>query len=96
MPTYIVVGCTFGDVRLVDGPTPNQGRLELCNNSQWGSVCDTYWEEYNSRVVCRQLGYDVAGQCLFLHSFFLSHFFYFLQKTLYYSSNSTGYFVKND
>lgn len=65
MSSHIVVGCTFGDVRLVDGPTPNEGRLEICNNSLWGTVCDTFWDEYDNKVVCRQLGYDVAGESLF-------------------------------
>ena len=32
--------CAEGSVRLVDGPTFFEGRVEVCRNSQWLSVCD--------------------------------------------------------
>ena len=61
-----VQNCTNGTLRLVDGPVQSAGRLEVCINEVWGTVCDTryyyyyYYEDYNvARVVCRQLGYDV-------------------------------------
>ncbi|XP_070548728.1 neurotrypsin-like isoform X2 [Ptychodera flava] len=45
------------DLRLVNGNSPNEGRLEIYHNSQWGSVCDDDFSPKNVRVVCRQLGY---------------------------------------
>ena len=32
--------CSNGDVRLVGGSIPNEGRVEICIENQWGSVCD--------------------------------------------------------
>ena len=54
--------CTDGSVRLVDGPVESAGRVEVCIHGVWGRVCGGYrygfYGNY-SRVVCRQLGYNV-------------------------------------
>ncbi|XP_070551037.1 neurotrypsin-like [Ptychodera flava] len=45
------------DLRLVNGNSSYEGRLEVYYNSQWGSVCDDDFSQKNVRVVCRQLAF---------------------------------------
>jgi len=52
----VTAACTEGDIRLVDGIGNYQGRVEVCHNNIWGTVCDDLWDRRDGMIACRQLG----------------------------------------
>lgn len=79
--------CGTGDIRLVGGSTVIEGRVEVCLNNVWGTVCDDGFpssaivRENAAAVICRQLGYssDNGEQHKFTHKHMIkTHDFFFL------------------
>ncbi|XP_052782340.1 adhesion G protein-coupled receptor L3-like isoform X2 [Mya arenaria] len=47
-------------VRLVDGPTKYEGRVEVYVNGRWGTICDDHFNTDAASVVCRMLHINVT------------------------------------
>lgn len=70
--------CSDGDVRLVDGSVDYEGRIEICINRVWGTVCSTTyrytyshyirWDVNDAKVVCHQLGHQELGATVYTSS----------------------------
>ena len=54
--------CTDGDIRLVDGSTNYEGRVEICINKAWGTITYFYGSYNEAQTVCNQLGYSATGK----------------------------------
>lgn len=45
-------------MRLVDGIDEMEGRVEMCYEEEYGTVCGNGFNTQAASVVCRQLGYS--------------------------------------
>lgn len=58
--------CDNWELRLSEGKTEFEGRLEVCFNRRWGTVGSEGWSQANSQVFCNNYGYDATGNFIIL------------------------------
>lgn len=57
-----IVPCVNGSVRLMGSQFTYEGRVEVCVNSTWGTICNDFWDVNDVAVVCRQLGFSRSSK----------------------------------
>lgn len=46
----------------MNGTTVMEGRVEICHNNSYGTVCSNHWDDLDAKVTCRQLGYSDTSE----------------------------------
>ena len=72
----LLVRCQDTSLRLVGGPSASEGRVEVCINETWGTICDNSWSTNDANIVCGQLGYLSRGSISVLHNTLDSNLFF--------------------
>ncbi len=71
--------CANGDIRLQGGTNEREGRIEICNDETWGTVCDRLFTIPDGDVACRQLGFAPIGTyvhivvVMYMHTLIIAH-----------------------
>ena len=62
---YYYSACVSGSIRLVGGTVPWEGRVEVCKDESWGTVCDDFWSTEDATVACRWAGFSPISQLVY-------------------------------
>ena len=46
----------------MNGSVASEGRVEICYNNTYGSVCDDRWDKLDAQVICAQAGFTSNGK----------------------------------
>ena len=55
--------CTTGNIRLNETASL-EGRVEICINNAWGTICNNHFSSSDATVICTHLGYEFTDAYL--------------------------------
>ena len=61
----MIIECEEQSMKLEDGGAATEGRLEVCVEGIWGTVCELNYDKVEARITCRQLGFEGGSESLF-------------------------------
>ena len=67
---FLLAPCSNGSIRLGDEGVL-RGRVEVCYNGSWVTICTHSWTVKEATVICSQLGYSLYGRITILKSYLL-------------------------
>ena len=50
--SFMAERCIEGDICLVGGSNALEGRVKVCHDDEWGTVCDYHWSTKDGMVAC--------------------------------------------
>ena len=100
-PVDQIASCTLGDLRLMNGTSDLEGRVEVCFGNLWGTICHNSWDNRDAGVICKQLfnssfgkikciTHDISSNSFYINLFCMSRWScpQWLQIWLWRHSNS--------
>ena len=85
----IVIGpCIDGSIHIIPSNARSaiKGRVEVCFNEIWGTICSLKWDDQDASVACKQLGYSAEGSTQILKCTNFCNVFFYLLRTLYFNN----------
>ena len=76
---FYTAPCSTGDLRLA-GNVANEGRVEVCMDNEWGTICDDSWGTSDANVACKQLGFSDASESILFSHYHLTFIKLFLSS----------------
>ena len=87
---YVYIArCSDGQIKLIEGNSEENGRLEICSDKRWESLSGYYWEPNVARVACIELGFasTCTSKCVWITNTMCINIFRLQTGPLFY----TGY-----
>ena len=67
--------CNDWDLRVMDGASVREGRVEICFNNAWGTICNENYGVTDARILCSQLNFE-SKQYLLLSRNRIFHYYF--------------------
>ena len=81
----------YTEFRLVNGPNPSSGRIEVRYNGTWGTVCDDIFNQGAGDAICKHLGFEYVSGCLLSSRFWNKYFQHTEPSVFVLKNNSQNY-----